>query len=483
MDDLKKLNPGSLWSYFHQICKIPRPSKHEGPVSQFIISFARDLGLEFLCDSVGNILIKKSAYSGCESSQVIVLQSHLDMVCEKKASHCFDFEKDSIIPIVDNGWVRTNGTTLGADNGIGVAAMMAILSDKDLIHGPLECLFTVEEEFGMTGARGLMPDFLSGKILLNLDSEDDGEIFVGCAGGIDTIGELSVDFDDTPLGSFAINISVSGLSGGHSGDDIDKGRANSIKILSRLLKIVSYFDLRISDFHGGNLNNAIPREASALVVIQGIQKEKFIGLLNQFIFDIKLEYVLTDPNIKIDFSSSTLPQHVMTVESQQKLICILNACPYGVIEMSPRIKNLVETSTNLASVKIVSDTVVISTSQRSELESRKLFASQMVSSVFELAGCNVKYSEGYPGWVYKSESYAHDVVKNSYESLFGIKPLTKTIHAGLECGFFSAKYPDMDMVSFGPTIKNAHTPDEKILISSVEKFWIHLIDVLKTFTS
>ena len=483
MSNLFEIEPISLWTNFYEICKIPRPSKKEELIRNFLISFSRGFpNLNFSVDDIGNLLIRKPAFSGCENSQTIILQAHLDMVCEKNDSYIFDFEKDTIIPVIDNGWIHAEGTTLGADNGIGIAAMMTILSNNNLVHGPIECLFTVDEESGMTGAMHIKPDFLSGRILLNLDSEDDGEIFIGCAGGIDTIGELFVDFEKVSLQYFPIRICVSGLLGGHSGDDINKGRANSIKILSRFLTLASDFDFKISDFHGGNLKNAIAREAVVLLAIHKTQKERFIGFLNQFISDIEHEYELIEPNLKIDFSSIAMFQYVMTIDSQLKFLNILNGCPHGVLEMSPRISGMVETSTNLASVKMSSDKIIISTSQRSELESRKLFASKMVSSIFILAGCKVTYSDGYPGWSSNPASYISNIVSESYERLFGEKPLAKTVHAGLECGLFLEKYPNMDMVSFGPTIKNAHSPDEKVLITSVEKFWIHLVDILKALT-
>ena len=481
MRRLVKLEPQLLWSYFEDICQIPRPSKKEGKIRQFLLDFASGNGLETKRDEIGNVLIRKPATPGKEHFPTVVLQAHMDMVCEKNADRVFDFEKDPIIPVIEGGWVKADGTTLGADNGIGIAAQMAILTAPGLEHGPLECLVTVDEETGLSGAFALSPGFFTGKILINLDSEDDGELFIGCAGGIDTLAELPVETEKTPGNSFALKIMVRGLWGGHSGDDINKGRGNANKILTRFLwHAIRKFGVRLADFNGGNLRNAIAREAYAVVIVPNVQKEQLVAELNLFSGDVEFEYERTEPNLVLDHSSTILPAKVCTQASQENFLNMLNACPHGVLEMSSRMKDMVETSTNLASVKFTDGgKILITTSQRSELESRKFYAAEIVRSVFEMAGATVTHSEGYPGWTPNPDSHILQVSADSYQRLFGQKPIIRSIHAGLECGLFLEKYPDLDMVSFGPTVRNAHSPDERIQIETVRKFWMHLTDVIK----
>jgi len=485
MRKLEKLIPQPLWNYFEAICQVPRPSKKEERIRHFLMDFAKTHRLEAKTDKIGNLLIRKPASPGKEHVPTVVLQAHMDMVCEKNAEKYFNFETDAIVPVVDGEWVKADGTTLGADNGIGIAAQMAVLTDPELVHGPIECLMTVDEETGLSGAFALEPDFISGKILLNLDSEDDGEIFIGCAGGMDTVAELEIEKEKTPGKSFALKIIVKGLWGGHSGDDINKGRGNAVKILSRFLwQVVRDFGVRIAEFEGGNLRNAIAREASATVIVPSVQKESLVAELNIFASDVEFEFERTEPNLVIDHNSTTLPEEVMTMSSQEKLLNVLLACPHGVLEMSNRMKDMVETSTNLASVKFVENgKVQIITSQRSELESRKVMAAQMVRSVFELAGAEVKHSDGYPGWTPNPSSYIVGVAAESYKRLFDQEPIVRSIHAGLECGLFLEKYPDLDMVSFGPTVRNAHSPDERIHIKATEKFWLHLVDILEVIAA
>ncbi len=478
---LAKLEPQPLWNYFEDICQVPRPSKKEEKIRQFLLAFASKNGLNAKTDPAGNVLISKPATPGYEDRPVVVLQSHMDMVCEKNNDRQFNFETDAIIPVIDHGWVKADGTTLGADNGIGMAAQMAVLTDPHVQHGPIECLITVDEETGLSGAFALQPDFFTGRILINLDSEDEGELFIGCAGGMDTLAELHVEKEQTPGNSFGMKIMVRGLWGGHSGDDIHKGRGNANKILARFLaKAIRQFGVRIADFNGGNLRNAIPREAYTIVIVPNVQKEQLVAELNMFSGEVEFEYERTEPNLVIDHSSWKLPEKVLTIASQEKLINLINACPHGVLEMSPRMKDMVETSTNLASVKFSDDSsVVIATSQRSELESRKQLAAGMVQAVFELAGAKVTQSDGYPGWTPNPESEIVRIAAASYKSLFGRDPVIRSIHAGLECGLFLEKYPDLDMVSFGPTLRNVHSPDERINIETVGKFWTHFTDVLK----
>lgn len=482
MCKLENIQPQVLWSYFEEICQVPRPSKKEEKIIRFLLDFAEKNKLEAKRDEIGNVLISKPAMPGRETAPTVILQSHVDMVCEKNSDKSFNFETDAIEPMIDGAWVRANGTTLGADDGIGMAAQMAVLTATDINHGRVECLFTVDEETGLSGAFALQKGFLSGNILLNLDSEDEGELFIGCAGGIDTLGELKIEREAVPGHSFALKIMVKGLMGGHSGDDINKGRGNANKILSRFLWMaIRNFGVRIADFNGGNLRNAIAREAYAVVIVPHVQKEQLVAELNIFSADVEFEYERTEPNLVVDHSSTNLPESVLTIESQERLINLLCACPHGVLEMSPRMEGMVETSTNLASVKFIeNDKVLVTTSQRSELESRKYFAAEMVHSVLELAGAQVKHSDGYPGWTPNPDSKILKTTVTSYEKLFGKKPLVRSIHAGLECGLFLEKYSKLDMVSFGPTIRGAHSPDERIEIESVNKFWLHLKDILET---
>ena len=484
MRKLENLSPQPIWNYFEEICQVPRPSKKEGKIRNFLLEFAAKNGLAVKTDKIGNVLISKSATPGRENVPTVILQSHMDMVCEKNSDKIFNFDTDAIVPVVDGEWVKAEGTTLGADDGIGIAAQMAILTAQDIEHGPIECLITVDEETGLSGAFALQPGFLSGKILLNLDSEDDGELFIGCAGGIDTLGTLIVEKEKTPGKSFAMKIMVKGLMGGHSGDDIHKGRGSAIKILTRFLwTAIRKYGVRIADFDGGNLRNAIAREASATVIVPSVQKEQLVAEINIFSADVEFEYERTEPNLIVDQSSTNLPVKVLTQASQENLLNLLYACPHGVLEMSTRMKDMVETSTNLASVKFVNDTeVLITTSQRSEIESRKYLASEMVRSVFELAGAETKTSDGYPGWTPNTSSPILKVAVDSYVKLFGEKPIVRSIHAGLECGLFLEKYPALDMVSIGPTIRGAHSPDERINIHTVDKFWKHLVDILENIS-
>lgn len=481
MKQLNTLSPQSLWSYFEEICQIPRPSKKEEKVIAFLLEFASKHNLDARTDAVGNVLIRKPATAGREGDKTVILQSHMDMVCEKNSDTIHDFDNDPIKPFIDKGWVRAEGTTLGSDDGIGIAAQLAVLASGNLAHGPLECLFTVDEETGLSGAFALEAGFLSGTVLLNLDSEDEGELFIGCAGGIDTVGTLKYLSEPLPAGSFAVKLEIKGLLGGHSGDDINKSRGNANKILNRfLLDAAKLFDLRISDFNGGNLRNAIAREASAVVVVPHSQKENLIVEWNVFASEMEFEFEFAEPKLKLAHQSVALPQFVIDKDSQDKMLKLIAACPHGVLEMSTRMPGMVETSTNLASVKFKGENqIVFTTSQRSEIESRKYMAAGIVESVMLLAGATVEHSDGYPGWTPNPESKVAKITKDAYKKLFGNDPLVKSIHAGLECGLFLEKYPELDMVSFGPTIRGAHSPDERIDIETVTKFWKLLVEVLE----
>ena len=480
MNSLKELSPSSIWHYFNEVCQVPRPSKHEEKIIKYLEDFAASHQLEILKDLAGNLVIKKSGIKGLEQGNIVVLQSHMDMVCEKNQGINHDFFKDPIVPIVENGWVRAQNTTLGADCGIGMAATLAILADNSLRHPPIEALFTVDEETGLTGAKALQSGMLKGKILLNLDSEDEGELFIGCAGGIDSVGTFEYETKTVPLHYVAFKISVTGLLGGHSGDDIEKGRGNAIKILNRFLyQLDRSCEYLIGQFSGGNLRNAIPREANVILVIPQDKKEHLAIEINHFRVDMENELLGKEPKFKLVLESTDLPDSVMTRESQTKFVNLLYALPHGVHSMSARMPGLVESSTNLASVKFKEESIVeIVTSQRSDQESGKQDIYQMVESAFLLSGVSVKHGEGYCGWTPNPSSTTLDIARKCYEGLFGIKPVVRSIHAGLECGLFLEKFPDLDMISFGPTLRGVHSPDEKIEIESVEKFWKFLTKLL-----
>ncbi|MCT4646810.1 MAG: aminoacyl-histidine dipeptidase [Carboxylicivirga sp.] len=480
MSILSALEPQEVWKHFEDICQVPRPSKKEEKIIDFLMKFAADNNLEAQKDHIGNVLIKKPATPGKENVKSVVLQSHIDMVCEKNSDKKHDFDNDPITPVIDGHWVKADGTTLGADDGIGMAAQMALLVAKDIEHGPIECLFTVDEETGLTGAFELKEGFFDSKILLNLDSEDDGELFIGCAGGIDTLARFDYQNEAPSEKGFAFQVTVSGLKGGHSGDDIHKGLGNANKILNRFLMEASKkYDLRLTMIDGGNLRNAIAREAKAVAVVPNAYKEQVRVAFNLLFHDVQMELKVTEPELRMKLESVDLPATLMDKESQAKLLNALYACPHGVIDMSRDIEGLVETSTNLASVKMQGEQILVTTSQRSSVESAREDVAQMVRSVFELAGAEVKHTDGYPGWAPDTNSEILQITRDSYKRLFDTDPVVRAIHAGLECGLFLEKYPGMDMISFGPTIRGAHSPDERIEIETVKKFWKHLIDVLK----
>ncbi|GAB4301232.1 MAG: aminoacyl-histidine dipeptidase [Marinilabiliales bacterium] len=477
---LTNLEPKRVWEQFEKITKIPRPSKKEEKIIEYLLEFGKKHNLETKRDKIGNVLIKKPATKGYENRKTVILQSHMDMVCEKNSDVDFNFETDAIQAYVDGEWVKARGTTLGADDGIGIAAQLAILTSGDIEHGPIECLFTVDEETGLTGAFALEPDFFSGSILLNLDSEDEGEIFIGCAGGIDTIAKFNYRKDPVPDNYKIAAIDISGLPGGHSGDDIHKEHGNSNKILNRFLwHGQNNYGLRLSIFDGGNLRNAIPREAKAIFAVPEIKYNDFVKFTNKLIEDIKFEYEETAPELNIDLNENQQADWLIDLKTQNNLLNALYACPHGVIKWSMKLKGLVETSTNLASVKFKDDKIIVTTSQRSSLESGKTDIASMVESVFILAGAKVEHTDGYPGWNPNPKSEILQIAVDSYQRLFGNKPVVRAIHAGLECGLFLEKYPNLDMISFGPTLRGVHSPDEKINIKTVEKWWKHLLDILK----
>ena len=479
---IRDLQPALVWEQFEAITKVPRPSKKEERIIEFLIDFAKSHNLEYQRDKIGNVVIRKPATSGYEERETIILQSHMDMVCEKNSDVDFDFDNEPIRAVVDGEWVRAEGTTLGADCGIGMAAAMALLLDQEAEHAPIEALFTVDEETGLTGAFNLGEGMLTGKYLLNLDSEDEGEIFIGCAGGIDTLATFTISLEPAPKNYEFYRFDVSDLVGGHSGDDINKGRANSNKITARLLlEAQQAFDGRMSYFDGGNLRNAIPREAYAVVGVPSKLKDKFEARVAKFNEEIREEFHFTEPDMRLALSPMPGVEEVLSLDSQRKLLGALVGVPNGVLAMSSAIPGLVETSTNLASVKFTDKKrVVVTTSQRSSVESAKHYAKNAVESVFALAGADVIHSDGYPGWAPNPDSKLLKVSVECYERLFGVEPKVKAVHAGLECGLFLEKYPHLEMVSFGPTLRGVHSPDERLEIATVDKFWRHLKEIVKS---
>ena len=475
----KDLRPAVVFHYFDEVCQVPRPSKKEEKIRAYLLDFAKKHNLEAKTDEAGNVLIKKAASAGMENLKTVILQSHIDMVCEKNKDTEHNFETDPIQTYIDGEWLRAKGTTLGADNGIGVATELAVLASDDIKHGPIECLFTVDEETGLTGAFALKEGFMNGDILLNLDSEDDGELFIGCAGGANTTAIYPFPTEKAPQGWFFFRVSVKGLTGGHSGDDINKNRANANKLLNRfLVQTMQKYGMRLADIEGGNLHNAIPREAHALCAVPMEYKEAVRVDLNIFISEIENEYSVTEPNLSMDLESEAPVEYVMEQKAMERFLLSIYAVHHGVYAMSQDIPGLVETSSNLASIKVCDGTIKVVTSQRSSILSSRKDMSQMVSAAFILGGATVTTGEGYPGWKPNPSSEILKIAVESYKRLFGVEPKVKAIHAGLECGLFLQKYPSLDMVSFGPTLRGVHSPDERMLIPTVEKFWNHLLDIL-----
>jgi len=479
--EIRNLNPSLIWNLFDEITKVPRPSKKEGKIIQFLIDFATEYHLEFEKDDALNVIIRKPATLGKENLQTVILQSHVDMVCEKNSDVSFNFETDSIQTYIDGEWLKAKGTTLGADDGIGMAAALAILASTDIEHGPIIALFTTDEETGLTGANALNPKFLEGDILLNLDSEEWGEFCVGCAGGKNTIGTFSYQLSPAPQNYFWFDVEVSGLKGGHSGSDIHVGLGNANKILARYLySLHQESPIVLSKIDGGNLHNAIAREASATVGIPMASKERAIILLNILQADLENELPLDDRNVKLQIQSTDAPTHSIDMQTSVDLILALYALPHGVMGWSLDMPGTVETSTNLASVKMKENQkIIVTTSQRSSTASLKNDTVNMVTIVFQLAGAEAKSSDGYPGWKPNPDSPVLRVSKAVFEKFFGEKAKIISIHAGLECGLFLEKNPKLDMISCGPTVMGAHSPDERLEISTVEKWWKFLVELLK----
>ena len=479
------VQPKLVWKYFFEISKIPRPSKYETQISKYVCEIAKKFNLQVKADKFGNLVVKKSASKGKEKLPMICLQGHLDMVCEKNADKNFDFFKDPIELVVKKNILMANGTTLGGDNGIAVATMLAIMEDDSVVHGPMEFLFTVDEETGLTGANNLQKNFIQSKILLNLDSEEEGAIYIGCSGGRDTVGTWKLNTEGIPTTFFKYKLSVLNLKGGHSGLEIDKNRGNAIKILNRILLKFSEIEVRVSSINGGNKRNAIPRECEAIIFVPTKSVSSIQNILNDFGKELNAETLSSDNEIK--FSLDLIPKDfkekgkVLKQNLQTKLLRTISSLPHGVIKTSSDIKNLVETSTNVASITTSEKTISIATSQRSSIASEINEISETVANIFYLGDCEtVTSGDGYPGWKPNPNSKILQIAKTSYNSLFKKDIQLKAIHAGLECGIIGEKYPGIDMISFGPTLEGVHSPDEKIYIDTVEKFWKLLLSILKS---
>jgi dipeptidase D len=480
MSDLLNLKPQALWKHFYSLTQIPRPSKKEEKVIAFMKKFGEDLGLETIVDHVGNVIIRKPATPGMEDRKGIVMQGHLDMVPQKNSDKDHDFEKDPIQAFVDGEWVTADGTTLGADNGMGVAAAMAVLEATDLVHGPIEGLFTIDEETGMTGAEELKPNVLKGDILLNMDSEDEGELYVGCAGGVDVNVFMKYNQIDTPAGYKAYKLSLTGLKGGHSGMDIPIGRANSNKLTARFLNHCMYhFDMFVSEIDGGSLRNAIPREAFSVVAVPAAEASKFEAEVQKFEKIYKAEFSGTEPGMSFKAEAVETPAKVGDKATITKIIKAVFACPHGVERMSDSMPGLVETSNNLARVIVKNGEFVVNCLTRSSVDSAKEGTMYKIGTIFDLIGAEVKFEGSYPGWKPNMDSPILKTMQGVYNDMYGKIPEIKAIHAGLECGLLGSGYPNWDMISFGPTIRYPHSPDEKVHIASVQKFWDFLVATLK----
>ncbi len=476
---IKGLEPKLLWERFYEISQVPRPSKKEGKIRAYVREFAKKHNLKFVEDKVGNIVISVPGTKGYAKSPKVVLQGHIDMVCEKNKGTKHDFERDPIELLKEGGWITANGTTLGADNGIGVAAAMAIALDGKAVHGPLELLMTIDEETGMTGVGALKKNFISGKHLLNLDSEEDGVFYVGCSGGQDTVCSFKTDFVKAKRGTQAVELLVTGLKGGHSGLDIHQGRANAIKLLAQLLNRIEV-PFQIANLSGGSLRNAIPREAEAVIMMKPADLNKLRRTVKKFTADSLLEYKTSDNGLTVKVKKlNDKFTNVFSKELANNLVNTLLAIPHGVMAMSADIPGLVETSTNLATVKMDKNRIVIGTSQRSSIESAKDNITNMVVAIAKLAGAKAVIGDGYPGWKPNMDSDLLKLSRSVYKSLFKKEAKIKAIHAGLETGLLGSKYPGLDMISFGPTIMGAHSPDEKVNIKDVEKFYKLLKGILK----
>lgn len=479
---MKNLQPKSLWENFYSLTQIPRPSGKKEEISAFLANYGRSLGLETIVDEIGNVIIRKPASAGYENHPGVILQGHMDMVPQKNSDKVFDFEKDPIEAYVeDNGeWVTANGTTLGADNGIGVATAMAILADKNVVHPPLEAFFTVDEETGMYGAFALKGGLLQGKTLLNLDSESEGELYMGCAGGVDTTARFDFEPVETEEGDVALRVSIKGCKGGHSGCDINLQRANAIKLLFRFLKdAVANYEARLAYVEGGSLRNAIPREASAIITIPADGLDEMKQLVADYEDLFIREFDGVEDNISFTAEDVECPKTELPEDTQDFLIHAITLCPHGVYRMIPEMPDIVETSNNLAMIGMENNRITVMCLTRSSVESRKEELRQIIQSAFALAGAETEFTGAYPGWKPNLHSHILEVMKGVYQKEFGNTPRIITIHAGLECGIIGRNYPGMDMISFGPTIEHPHSPDERVNIATVQKFYHFLLATLK----
>lgn len=480
MSDLSQLSPHYLWRMFAQICAIPHPSYHEQALSKYIIEWAEEHKIQAERDSVGNILLRKPATVGMETRQTVVLQAHLDMVPQKNSDTEHDFTRDPIQAYIDGEWIKAKGTTLGADNGIGMASALAVLIDPDVVHGPLEVLLTINEESGMDGAFGLQPGWLTGSILINTDSEKEGEIYMGCAGGLNVSAKLPLQRETLPAGYQTYQLTLKGLQGGHSGCDIHLGLGNANKLMARFL--VSHADglaLKLLNLSGGTLRNAIPREAFAIFALPAHNVTHLSELITEYQATLQHELGHVEKKLRLELTPTTSDADPLQTESQQKLLALINASPNGVIRMSDEIPGVVETSLNLGVVKMESQQAEVVYLVRSQLESSKRNVFEMLRSVGDLAGASVEANRDYPGWKPNTQSPIMKLTRETYQHLFDTTPEIMVIHAGLECGIFKKSYPNMDMVSIGPTIVGPHSPDERVHIGSVGKYWQLLTAVLK----
>ncbi len=477
--EIAKLKPVEIWKNFVSLNEVPRPSKKEEKVRQFMLNFGKSLGLETFEDKIGNVIIKKPATKGMEDRVTIALQSHLDMVPQKNKDKQHDFEKDGIDMLIDGDWVTADGTTLGADNGIGVAAIMGLLASSDIPHPALEALFTIDEETGMTGAQELEEGILDAEIMLNLDTEEDDELDIGCAGGIDISATGKYNEENTPSGYTGYKIHVKGLTGGHSGMDIHLYRGNANKIMNRLIYKGAEKGLRVSKINGGGLRNAIPRESEAVVVLPNNTKDEIIEDLKKLAKTIKTEQEKQDPNLEVVISEVELPNKLMNNQEQDRLIKTIYSAHNGVFRMSPDIEDLVETSNNVAQVIVENGNIQIENLTRSSVESTKEDLSNNLKSVYELGGLDVSLTGSYPGWKPNPKAKILSIMTDLYKEMYKFEPKVVACHAGLECGIIKSHYPKMEMISFGPTIQGAHSPDERVNIKSVEKFWEYLKETLK----
>jgi dipeptidase D len=478
---IEGLKPELVWKYFAQISRIPRCSKNEAAMTKYVLDTAKKLGLQAKADTFGNVVVRKPASAGRKQVRSIALQGHLDMVCEKNKDKVHDFLKDPIELVRKGNTMMANGTTLGADNGVAVATNLAIMEDRSLQHGPLEFLFTVDEETGLTGAHNIAGDFLESRTLLNLDSEEEGALYVGCSGGRDTIGTWQVHFEEVKAATVAVQVCVTGLKGGHSGLEIDKGRGNAVKIMGRALAALSAVGARMSAINGGNKHNAIPRECEAVLLIPRQKLDEAASVIGGVNATIKSELATVEPDLLISLSTMKTRKTIKVWKKaeQRRILQTLSALPHGVMKMSAEIPGLVETSTNVAVIKTIKDSIKVVTSQRSSVASEITEIAETVSVIFELGGALIETNDGYPGWKPNMDSPILSLAKSAYRSLYGKDPEVKAIHAGLECGVLGERIPGMDMLSFGPTLEGVHSPDEKIYIDTVDKFWNFLLEILR----